>query len=151
MKIFVKPNFKQLDGDVVLYSTTEFIAVEVRDAALYADYVVEVDAAVVEEFETSFLKKQKDEMSKAIQKMLDSKAKEYRYENMMSVRSYTGYQNYFQAEALALATWASACWIKAGQIEFMVANGDMEAPSIEELLAEMPEYIENKGVENGTS
>lgn len=78
------------------------------------------------------------EINNAIQNMLDDKAKEYRYDNIMSVRSYAGYANSFQAEAQVLAIWAADCWVKAGEIEQEVIAGVRELPTIEEILAEMP-------------
>lgn len=80
-------------------------------------------------------------MSDAIQNLLDSQAQVYRYDNMMSVRSYTGYANPFQTESLNLADWASNCWATAGQIEYDVMNGLRPIPSIEGLLAEMPVFV----------
>ena len=75
-----------------------------------------------------------------IQIHLDTKAKEFRYDNMMSARSYAGYENAFQAEAQKLAVWASNCWVKAGEIEADVLAGNREMPTTDELLAELPVY-----------
>lgn len=77
-------------------------------------------------------------MNSAVQSMLDAKAQEYRYDNMMSVRSYAGYENPFQAEAQMMAVWASNCWVKAGEIEAEVLAGTRPMPTVEEVLAEMP-------------
>ena len=79
-----------------------------------------------------------NEISNAIQKMLDDKAKEYRYDNIMSVRSYAGYANSFQTEAQVLAIWAADCWAKAGEIEQDVITGKRQLPTVNEILAEMP-------------
>lgn len=75
------------------------------------------------------------EVTQAIQEMLDSKAQELRYDNIMSARSYAGYENQFQTEAQSLAIWCASCWKKAGEIE---ALG--KTVSIEEVLAQMPAY-----------
>jgi hypothetical protein len=80
------------------------------------------------------------EFSSTIQNLLDSKAQEHRYDNMMSVRSYAGYENPFQEEAQSLAVWASNCWVKAGEIEAEVSSGNIEVPTVEEVLAQMPVY-----------
>jgi len=79
-------------------------------------------------------------INNAIQNHLDTKAQEFRYDNMMSARSYTGYTNAFQAEAQALATWASECWVVAGEIEADVEAGTREMPTVDEVLAELPVY-----------
>jgi len=85
------------------------------------------------------LQKQKA-FNNAIQTHLDNKAKEFRYDNMMSARSYAGYDNPFQAEAQKLAVWASNCWVKAGEIEADVQAGNREMPTIDEVLSELPIY-----------
>lgn len=66
-------------------------------------------------------------------------AQEYRYDNMMSARSYAGYDNAFQEEAIKLAKWASSCWVVAGQIENEVANG-ANMPTIEDVISRLPIY-----------
>ena len=86
------------------------------------------------------LQKKKKELDKAIQKTLDQKAQELRYDNIMSARSYAGYENPFQAEAQKLALWASNCWVKAAEIEVVVKAGKREMPTIDEVLAELPAY-----------
>jgi len=80
------------------------------------------------------------EIDQAIQNHLDKKAQELRYDNMMSARSYAGYTNAFQAEATALASWASDCWVVAGQIEADVQAGNRPMPTVDEVIAELPVY-----------
>lgn len=77
----------------------------------------------------------KAEIEQAIQNMLDTKAKELRYDNMMSARSYAGYVNPFQVEAQALAVWCANCWIKAGELEALGTP-----MTVEEVLAQMPVF-----------
>ena len=84
--------------------------------------------------------KQQQTFNNAIQTHLDNKAKEFRYDNMMSARSYAGYTNPFQDEAQKLAIWASNCWVKAGEIEADVKAGNRAMPTIDEVLAELPAY-----------
>lgn len=81
------------------------------------------------------LEQAKIEIESAIQSMLDSKAQELRYDNIMSARSYAGYPNPFQAEAQALAVWCANCWIKAGELEAI--GTPMTA---EEVIAQMPVF-----------
>ena len=81
------------------------------------------------------------EINNAIQSHLDAKAQEFRYDNMASARSYTGFDNVFKTECIALATWGSDCWVKAGQIEQDVLAGNRDMPTIDIVLAEMPAYI----------
>ena len=90
--------------------------------------------------ETEVLEQQVQVINNAIQNHLDTKAQEFRYDNMMSARSYAGYANPFQTEAQALATWCADCWAKAGQIENDVEAGNRPMPTVDEVLSELPVY-----------
>ena len=79
-----------------------------------------------------------NDVSKAIQKLLDDTAKAHRYDDMKSVRSYTGFDNPFRDECIAMAKWAANCWIYAGELEASVRSGARSMPTIEEVLAELP-------------
>jgi hypothetical protein len=81
----------------------------------------------------------REEVSRAIQTMLDEKAKSLRYDSILSARSYAGYVNPFQAEALRLADWSASCWEVAGVIEAEVMAGAL-LPTVDEVLALMPVY-----------
>jgi len=81
------------------------------------------------------------EINNAIQNHLDTKAQEFRYDNMMSARSYAGYTNPFQTEAQALATWCADCWATAGTIQADVEAGTRPMPTVDEVLAELPVYV----------
>lgn len=77
----------------------------------------------------------KAEITNSIQSMLDSKAQELRYDNMMSARSYAGYVNPFQVEAQALSVWCANCWIKAAELD------SLGTPmTVEEVIAQMPVF-----------
>ena len=86
-----------------------------------------------------YIDNMRKDMTNAIEWLLDSKAQEFRYDDMKSVRSYTGFDNPFRAECITLATWGASCWIAAGQIEADVASGNRAMPTITELMAEMPQ------------
>ena len=85
--------------------------------------------------ETKRKEQLKAEIEQAVQKMLDDKAKALRYDNMMSARSYAGFENQFQREAQALAVWCASCWLKAGELEALGAP-----MTVDEVLAQMPVY-----------
>lgn len=118
---------------------------------LFVDAVVENNTGLIEitreEFDTIIIENNKptveqqaQNINNAIQSRLDSKAQEFRYDNMMSARSYTGYTNPFQVEAQALSVWASECWVVAGQIEADVLSGARPMPTVDEVLSELPIY-----------
>lgn len=112
--------------------TTEWV---VLDNGEWRTLTEEENTLAEEEYQTSLNEQTKSEITSAIQSMLDAKAKELRYDNMMSARSYAGYTNPFQEEAQALAVWCANCWKKAGELE---ALGTVA--SVEEVLAQMPGY-----------
>ena len=88
--------------------------------------------AIIENARASF--------NQAIQTHLDKKAQELRYDNMMSARSYAGYDNEFQQEAVKLAKWASSCWLAAGKIENEVMAGNRLMPTVDVVIGELPLY-----------
>lgn len=77
------------------------------------------------------------ETTNAIQRMLDDKAREYRYD---SIHTACGWADMF-ADAMALKTWGASCWIKAKEIETAVLAGTRSLPTASEVLAEMPEFV----------
>lgn len=114
--------------------------VQTKEDGSYATYYNE-DGTINTAKETELaIETARTAVNNAIQTMLDSKAQEYRYDNMMSVRSYAGYANPFQVEAQGMAIWASNCWVKAGQIEAEVVAGTRPILTVDEVLAEMPIY-----------
>lgn len=80
------------------------------------------------------------EMSDVIQSLLDSTAQQYRYDNIMSARSYCGFDSPFRLECENLASWAAQCWVQAGIIENDVKNGLRPIPTEVELLQELPVF-----------
>lgn len=74
----------------------------------------------------------------ALNNYLDGIAQSFRYDDMKSVRSYTGFDNPYREESIALAQWSADCWLIAGQIEADVVSGTREIPTIEEVVSELP-------------
>ncbi len=79
--------------------------------------------------------------SNAIQNMLDTKARNFRYDDINSIGKYLGYDNVFRAQCESLGQWAANCWTLAGQIEADVLNKVRPMPTVAEVLAEMPAYV----------
>lgn len=104
-------------------------------------FCIKSEAELLDEAKKNEINRQKERINKAIQSMLDKKAQEYRYDSILSARSYAGFDNPFKNEALALSTWAASCWAKAGEIEADVLASNRPMPTIEEILAEMPTFI----------
>ena len=79
------------------------------------------------------------EVTATVHKFLDETAMKYRYDNILSCRSYVGMTNSpFHAEASALANWSSDCWMHVGTVEYMVRAGLRTMPTVDEMMAELP-------------
>lgn len=127
---------------MIAYKTDHFITIStISDEAkmIYeADgytFAETVPQSLLDYIATVTAESLKAEIESAIQSMLDTKARELRYDNMMSARSYAGYANPFQVETQALATWCAECWIKAGELE---SSGVVY--TVEEVIKQMPIY-----------
>ena len=83
----------------------------------------------------------KESFISVIQNLLDSKAKERNYDNIVSACSYAGYPNIFRAEGEAYGTWRALCWQTGYQILADVEIGTRAMPTVEEVLVEMPELV----------
>lgn len=89
-------------------------------------------------------------VQEAIQKLLDSKAKEFRYDDMKSARAVAGIpllgnetasELAIYNEAVLLAQWYLKCWGKASEIEQDIINGVITTkPTIDEVLSQLPPY-----------
>lgn len=75
----------------------------------------------------------------AVQAMLDAKARERRYDNILSACTYaTSTQPKFQAEGQACVAWRDAVWSQCYELMEQVDAGTLAQPTIEELLAMLP-------------
>jgi len=137
-EITVKPLVSVLSeqlGKQVVMSGDDYVFL--KGLTLVSQDAINIAQATQSKLYKSALKKRIDN---AIQNLLDTTAQKYQYDNMMSARSYAGYDNQFQAEAQTLAVWASNCWVKIGEIEADVEAGNRAMPTADEVLAEMPEF-----------
>lgn len=79
--------------------------------------------------------------SRAVQKLLDGKAKERQYDSIQSAISYMGDPNpLFAAEAAALRDWRSAVWTYATG-ELQAALDGSPVPTLETFLAGIPAFV----------
>jgi len=81
------------------------------------------------------------EIQEAVQSHVDALAQSKRYDNMMSVRSYTGFPNKFQRECMSMSIWAGDCWAVVTDIEVAVMLGQRAIPTVQEVLKELPKYL----------
>lgn len=125
---------KQL-GKRVVMSGSSYVGLDDKTEVAQSD----IDIAIAEQ-QVVYMQDLQNAFNNAIQNHLDAKAKEFRYDNMMSARSYAGYTNPFQTEAQTLATWCADCWTTAGTIQSDVGAGTRPMPTVDEVLAELPVY-----------
>ena len=88
------------------------------------------------------------EMEIDLQNYLDSVAKQYGYDNIMSAISYAEEPSVpkFQHEGRAFRKWRSLFWVAANQHKNSVMQGDLQPPaSLEDLIAILPVFNLNVG------
>lgn len=79
-----------------------------------------------------------DEYTAAIAAMLDAKAKERRYDNAVSIATYTGSGNaQWAAEAQTFVAWRDQIWTYCYAELHKVQNGQREQPTISDFLTEL--------------
>lgn len=81
------------------------------------------------------------------QELLDAKAREKGYDDILSACSYAGYENYFKAEGESFGIWRAKVWKYGYALLNAIAEGKHKMPAnFDEILAEMPTLEE---VHNG--
>jgi len=76
------------------------------------------------------------QITSAIQSMLDAKAKEFNFD---SINTASGWQGKLPM-ATELVNWGADCWVKSYEIRDVVIAGERAIPSVEDVLAEMPDW-----------
>jgi len=77
----------------------------------------------------------------AVQTHLDMQARAKNYDDIVSACSYAGAPNPFQGEGQAFVKWRGDVWAKCYAIMAEVQGGQRPAPSIPDLIAELPELV----------
>lgn len=80
-------------------------------------------------------------ITNAIQAHLDTTAQGKGYDNIVSACSYAGYENVFQAEAVAFGQWRAAVWAYCYVELEKVLKGERPMPTIEEIISELPALV----------
>jgi len=75
----------------------------------------------------------------SVQSMLDAKARERRYDGILSACTYaTSLNERFQAEGQACVEWRDAVWARCYDLLGQVNSGTIPQPTLADLLAMLP-------------
>ena len=106
------------------------------------DNGVERDCTLEEELELaarSLVRPTQQQYADAIQLMLDTKAQERLYDNILSACTYANSTDpKFKGEGQACIAWRDAVWAQSYVLMEQVKSGQMPAPAIPDLLAMLP-------------
>ena len=90
--------------------------------------------------QTTIFQNRLKELEYWIQEYLDQKAQEKGYDDIKSVRSYTGFTNKFQDECIVISQWCTDCWdVSITAINDIIA-GNRTIPTKDELILELPAF-----------
>lgn len=93
-----------------------------------------------EEKQKEFAEQRFKDIQTAVQAVLDGKAKEKNYDNGFALAGYALSTNdTFRSEAGKFIAWRDAVWAKCYQILDAYKAGEIEMPSVENVLAVLPE------------
>jgi hypothetical protein len=123
--------------------------------AEHADHYIEVDEAVYDNWHAYQLNEAADDVElvppappappevqdyvAAVQGMLDAKAQERLYDNILSACTYaTSTQPKFQAEGQACVAWRDVVWSTCYELMGQVESGELPRPTVDELLGMLP-------------
>ena len=98
----------------------------------------EQETAYLAKLESDEIARQSEELSKAVQVMLDDSAKTRRYDDIVSECSYATSTGTFGAEAQITVEWRDEVWTYVAQVESDVMAGLRTMPTTDELLNELP-------------
>ena len=71
---------------------------------------------------------------------LDNIARQKGYDNIISARSYAGYENDFQLESQKFVKLSASCWSLAYSIIDDLKNGTLESITDEEFISRLPTF-----------
>lgn len=148
--------YKQIDTDTIQFFTTNEDGsvtngpiVNGRTRTRLVDDVEEIYSPwdelmatnpTIEPIEIPVLTQQ--DYSVSAQSVLDTQAISMGYDSIFTAISYEGdaFQK-FNDEAIALKTWRSLVWQNAYALLAQVEAGEVEAPTIEEFIAQLPAFV----------
>ena len=80
-------------------------------------------------------------MERAIDAHIDSVAQAKGYDSRITATLRAGYSNPWQAEGIAFGQWMDSVYAYCQQVQVDALAGNRTIPTIEELIAELPEMV----------
>jgi len=141
---FIKVKIEELD----LTQITELEAKSFKLFGVWNKTQQEVESKETELLQLEQIKQQQKAFNNAIQTYLDNKAQEYKWDNMQSARAGaipikdndSDVVKAMKNNAETLTDWYFNVWATASQIQADVKAGNRDMPTVDEVLAELPEY-----------
>ena len=153
-KVKIPDSVSELDFDITLDdNSTNYQKTLVSIAQrIFAEYSGEESRLVItdnhyktvhiseEERQKEIAEQRFKDIQNAVQNLLDSKAREKNYDNGFAIASYALSTNdIFRSEAARFIAWRDAVWGKCYQILDAYKAGEIEMPSVENVIAVLPE------------
>ena len=99
--------------------------------------IVNNEIVVDEEAEQEIIAKMYE---REVEQLLNSTAKEHRYDSIDTACSYASVENPFQEESKLFVSWRGNVWAYCYQILNDVKEKKRAIPSLDELMAELPKF-----------
>lgn len=98
--------------------------------------------AIQQEWKDNALERNKRLYSQALQRHIDNTAQQKEFTSGVSCASYANSidQNWKQ-EALDFIRWRDQCWLYAIDVQSKVEAGTIDAPSLDQFIADAPELV----------
>jgi hypothetical protein len=102
----------------------------------------DAEVKTVEVKQVEALASLKQSLTSAVQKHMDDTAKERNFDDVLSLCTYaTSAKPKFKAEGQAGVSWRDEVWAKGYAILADVEAGTRSIPTVDELLAELPNFV----------
>ena len=132
------------DGTEIDSKGNRVIKWSVKD--MFSDYTKEEGVVVTKaQQEAEYMAKKMQDLAKAmeqgIETHINSVVQARGYNSQDSIAKYLVQGNPFYDECTAISLWIGSVWVYSHQVQADVMAGTRATPSLEELIAELPELV----------